>query len=214
LCVGAFIGIFAEHKLGLFREPPELIPISVPPPPITNIPIKLQANVPPDLAHDVATQGARYLLLDDLIELAKSSRKIAETYGYAYRDSFKPITYNYNGVSLARSRFQANAELIFSAILKDIKSINDRAYVNRSLDLQSVPELSIPTMVAPGEDAFSSNDDATNIKKYNFRRIHFLIPNVLKQADALINDMQFEKNEITSALRKSAEGKRFMTRSQ
>lgn len=211
LCIGAAIGVYTDHKIGLLQEPPKIITISVPATPSVNIPTKLQPNITPDIPTDVARMAARYLLLDTLIQVVKNAREKARVSGPSVRDYLKPIDPqqsrgNYRGAYMAQMSTTAN----WGGALQEIEKANIRAYSNRPLDLQLVPELAIPTMVAPDEAVFLGTDDETNKRKYEYRRMHFLIGNVLKQADALIEDMENEKKLLGFEMKKSAEGKRLL----
>lgn len=210
--LGAVIGVYCDHRFSLFPEPPKTIIVSAPPPPpSTNIPAKLIANIMPDFPSEVAVLAARQLLLRELISAGKKSREVVETIGPKVRDALKPVqpsqnTFINRGAWMAQ-QYQSDA---FYASIHKIQEVNVRAYSNRPLDLQTVPELAIPTMVAPDEGAFVATDDNTNKNKYDYRRIHFLIGNILKQVDSLINDMEAESNYIVQKLQKSAEGKPFV----
>jgi hypothetical protein len=94
--------------------------------------------------------------------------------------------------------------------LSTLRQINERAYKNRTFDPNSVPELSIPTLTAPGEQAFANTDEDTQKAKYDYRAFYFLTRNVTRQTDALIADMHKEQDLIAGGLEKSAEGQEFL----
>jgi hypothetical protein len=90
-----------------------------------------------------------------------------------------------------------------------LKSLNDAVYKNRPVDLQTVPELAM-NLAAPGDEKFADSDEKTQRDKYSYRVLHFRSQNIVKQANALIADMQLEQSSVEAALAKTAEGRDFM----
>jgi hypothetical protein len=181
------VGLGIMYRAGNFESKPPDIVINAPPP----IPVpasaptygKLAANEPPDIPEEVAKRVARYLQLKDAIERAKAVRPALETSGVVYRDRMKPFKLGENRTIGFVDRWNYP--------LKELRNINDSIYRDRSLDLTSVPQLAIPTMVAPDEAAFP--EDAGEAR-YRYRAFHFLLQNILKQADQLISDMEKEES--------------------
>jgi hypothetical protein len=187
--------------------PPEKIYIPALASTAARTPAQLVPNILPAIPDRVVELGARYLLLKQLIPEAKKSLlrieetapNIKESLKYKAKPEKMPPTFNVLSVS--------NDQKGWSNGLQKIKEINDRAYKNRKIDFDLVPELAIPTLTAPDEDALKGGDGRAI---YAYRVFHFQIGNVVKQANSLIEDLEKEKLGIENALRKSAEGADFL----
>jgi hypothetical protein len=190
--------------------PPTTIYVSAPAGGPVNIPIRLEANVPPPIHTDVASVGARYLLLKELIPMAMEARKIAAERGPRARDALKPRDVNRMGLVLHVVGQNGPERVSWDQTLKEIQHINDRAYRNRKIDLYSIPELANTTLRGPDESVFAGTDEPTQRAKYDYRVLNFWVPNVLKQTDALISDLTREQTNIETALEKMAEGEQFL----
>jgi hypothetical protein len=213
--IGFLVLLVLSFSFGV-RVTPWLYP--PPPPQIVQVPAPslpqhaselLSANTLPPIPTEIGSLAARYLLLKKLISSTKEWRGIAASSGPMVRDSIKALTTATTDRIYQERVGDVTAQ--WNACLKEFQRINDDAYSNRQIDLKSVPELSIPTLTAPDEAAFTKNDEATQRARYDYRAFHFLTINVLRQADSLISDMQREQNSIAEALQKTARGKDFLT---
>src|SRR5260370_11475138 len=146
------VGLVLMYRAGSFdSKAPDIVinapsPIAVPASPPTYG--KLVANEPPGIPEETARRVARYLQLKDAIERAKVMRPALEANGIIYRDRMKPFKFGENRPGAIGFVDRWNYPL------KELSTINDSIYKNRSLDLTRVPHLAIPTMVAPDESAF------------------------------------------------------------
>jgi hypothetical protein len=189
------VGLSLMYRAGSFESKAPDIVINAPPP--TPVPAspptygKLVANDPPDIPEEVAKRVARYLQLEDAIERAKAVRPALEANGIIYRDRMKPFKVGEGrpgGIGFVDR---------WNYPLKELTAINGLIYKNRTLDITSVPQLAIPTMVAPDESAFP--EDAGEAR-YRYRAFHFLLQNILKQADQLISDMEKEASLVRKTI--------------
>jgi hypothetical protein len=185
--------------------PPQIVQVPAPAAQI-NIPAKLVENISPPIPPDVALRGARYLLLKRLIADVTQMKKALDSSGPRALENIKPAP-----PGMVR---RSMAMMEWNQALRVLESLNGEAYKNRLIDLKSAPELSINTITAPGEDAFTATDEHTQQEKYNFRSFYFLMRNVDKQADALITDMQREQDGVVRALETDAAGKEFLQESK
>jgi hypothetical protein len=183
------------------------------PPAPANTPTKLIPNIQPPLATNVGDLGARYLLLKDLIPRAQQAVGVAGGSGWQFAQSMKPIEKQ----DLPQGRRPPDPERIrngrqqqWNAAIAELQKVNDMAYKNRPLDFNTVPELAIPTLIAPGEEDFTGNDEATQRARYDFRRMYFLTGNVRKQGDALVADLEKEQASVIASSKQTAEGKGFL----
>jgi hypothetical protein len=191
--VAVSVGLGIMYRAGHFEPKPPDIVINAPP--AIPVPVspptygKLVANEPPDFPQEVAKRVARYLQLKDAIERAKAVRPALEANGIVYRDRMKPFKLGENRTIGFVDRWNYP--------LKELTTINNLIYKNRALDITSVPQLAIPTNVAPDESAFP--EDAGEAR-YRYRAFHFLLQNILKQADHLISDMEKEADLVRKAI--------------
>jgi hypothetical protein len=154
-------------------------------PPMTG-PARLVANDVPTVPTDIAKKIGRYWQLKDAIIRAKNIALQIETSGTAMRDRMNPHIPN------VPTRGPTDV-LGWTAGQQNLRQINDMIYKNRPLDLASVPELAIPTMKAPDESAFKEDEGEA---LYKYRAFHFLVKNVVKQANQLVSEMETEAERI------------------
>jgi hypothetical protein len=222
LSIGALSLFAAEIFFGFSPLPEKLITVAIPAPPDTMplipAPLQLVANNPPPTSNDIAVNASRFLLLSDMIEKTETVRgtlmKTAEAVLDAQLEKIemeqkikegKAPTMLGIGSILGLNRIYSWRDAV-----GELEDINKKVYSNRPIDTTTTRKLSIPTMVAPGEEKFIGNDEATNTKKYEFRKFYFLSQNVVQQASAFIEDMQKDKVILVQELEKTAEGKKFM----
>lgn len=184
--------------------PPEKI--YIPTPPIgPQVPKQLVANLPPALPRDVAQAIARYMKINDLVAQTRSSMSGIKTYGSQVRDQLKRPNTPIDPLSIHLEQQRLWAQ--YEDALRALKDANDKAYTNRPLDLDTVPELAIPTMTAPGEEAFAGTDGKT---QYEYRAAHFKMQNAVKGAESLLYDLEKEKAEIRKKLTTDETGANFL----
>jgi hypothetical protein len=108
------------------------------------------------------------------------------------------------GPPLARVGTPHLLRLNWQTAINDLKRLNDRAYTNRTFDTETVPELSNPRLMAPGETDFGSSD---GVNAWDYHKFHFLSVNITKQAESLISDMERELAAIKSKIESTPMGK-------
>jgi hypothetical protein len=170
-------------------------------------PVELRPNIPAPLPVGIGELGGRYLLLDELIALTHAITQQLQECGQAARDVMKPAA----TIEAAQTRCGGVAppkfNQRFSLAQGELRDINNRAYVNRPVDFETIPELVIPTNEAPDEDAFNRMDGAA---RYAYRVMHFRVVNAVKQGQSLLTDMRSEKSRVEGKLKETAQGQPFL----
>ncbi|WP_457796638.1 hypothetical protein [Methylocystis sp. S23] len=234
LAITQFFGTLSLGALALFAAeiffefsplPEKLITVTVPPAshtlPLLPSPQQLVANNPPPISNDIAINASRYLLLEEATQKAETIRDSLEKNAQGVlanelrniemqqqiKDGKLDMFHQRNIIM-----HQVGYNYIFSwkNTVTELEDLNKKLYSNRPLDVTTTNELSIPTVVAPGEERFVGADEATSMKKYEFRKFYFLSRNVVKQANAFIEDIKKEKSIVAQGLEKSAEGRNFV----
>jgi hypothetical protein len=189
----------------LWRAPPN---VSTAHPPINVIvqapsatppgpPAGLQANTLPVPPNTNAEKVVRYLQLKSLVTEAKNLKDRISRSSETYEKTSQMIATRKDGPMLSMSIERSGAYENWTNGVRQLKQINSKAYQNRQMDLESVPELQIPILKAPGEEAFGDNAQGA----YKFRTFHYLSVNIQKQADALIEELERDFRNISNSIR-------------
>lgn len=148
---------------------------------------KIRATPQPIIAPSPASQipenfarGLRYVQLSKQLSRAKEIRKVLEAAGLQARSGVVPDRNLV--VTMRYARFFSG----WDSATKELKAINDAVYPGKLFDLETAPELEIPTYKAPDEDRYADRP----AEQYNYRKFHFRMVNIIKRADALIETMQ------------------------
>ena len=83
-----------------------------------------------------------------------------------------------------------------------LKEINGKAYTNRPINVETV-DPSYLAFPVPGEEKIGNDVETAR----NYRIAHYLTEAVVKQADALIQDMERESSSIEIAIKETPAGK-------
>jgi hypothetical protein len=141
----------------------------------------LRPNEVPSPSGSDGVQAYRYIKLQGLIsdaQQAKSAIEGAAEGVEAQMKSTSPVAYRYLG----------QVQGSWNMALMRLKTVNDLAYSNRPMNLETISDASYLSFKVPGEEAFGDNVE----KLRELRGFHWLNVGILKEADALLSDMKKE----------------------
>ncbi len=148
---------------------------------------KLIGNIGPDIPETIAARMARIIQLKELITEANRAKQEIDNMGEMLKKGI---------INPAAAGYAERSG--WPSALERLKHVNTMGYKNRILDLQAVD----PTYIgfpAPGED--SIRGDIEKVRTY--RIAHWLKVSIMKQADALIRDMEIELSAIEKTIKES-----------
>jgi hypothetical protein len=160
-------------------------------------PAGLQANTLPVPPNTNAEKVVRYLQLKSLVTEAKNLKDLISRSSETYEKMSQLLATRKDGPFGSISTERTGAYENWTNSVRQLKQINSDAYKNRPMDMETVPELGNPLLKAPGEEAFGDNAQGA----YKFRTFHYLSVNVQKQANALIEELERDFNNISHSIR-------------